>query len=231
MSYETFQPEANGLRAQRDYPIEPDFIVEEDERELGNRTSVAVCERERRVLRMRWIGTTRAAQEYVVSFFRRHRGPAGRFYYQWPEYVAHPDKAPGLEAIIGGAQAERTITAQFAWRNTAGTTTASPTGTLLVPVNNLVRVTVPVYPPNISECVIYADQTGGTPQEQTILSSTLTWTQPDAALLLDTADPPAANTATETPLMKAAGNPPYRITRGIGTTYEITMDLEEVYHA
>lgn len=231
MSFETFTPEANGLHFQRGFSVEPEFQVEEDQRELGNISSTAVADKPRRILRCRWVGTTRAAMEYVASFFQRHKGSAGRFYYAWPEFVAHPDAAPTLEAIAGGTQAERTITAQFAWKNSAGKTTASPTQTLLIPASNLVRVTVPVYPPNISQCVIYATQTGGTPQEQTVLTGPLTWTQPDAALLLATADPPAANTAMETPLMKAAGNPPYRITRGIGTTYEVTADLEEVYHA
>lgn len=231
MSYETFQPEANGLHLQRGFTVNPEFQVIEDERELGNRTSVAVADRERRILRVRWVCETRAAMDYVVSFFRRHVGSAGRFYYAWPELVSHPDAAPTLEAISGGTQASRTIVACFAWKNSAGKTTASPTASLLIPANNLVRVTVPVYPPNITQCVIYGDQTGGTPQEQTTLTGALTWTQPDAALLLATADPPAANTATETPLMKALGSPPYRITRGNGTCYEISMDLEEVYHA
>lgn len=230
MSYETFTPEAFGLRLQRNFVIEPEFQVEEDERELGNKTSVAVADRERRIVRLRWICATRPPMEYLVSFFRRHKGAAGRFYYAWPEYVAAPDIAPTLE-LSGGTQAERTITAQYGWKNTAGTTTASPTATLFIPANYLVRVTVPVYPPNCSQCVIYATQTGGTPQEQATLSGALTWTQPDAALLLATSDPSSTNTATESPLCKAAGNPPYRITRGVGTTYEITCDLEEVYHA
>jgi hypothetical protein len=231
MSWETFTPEAHGLHLQRGYPIEPTFQVEEDERELGNITSVAVADKPRRVLRMRWVADTRAASEYVISFFLRHKGSAGRFYYAWPEFVPSPDAAPTLEAVVSGAQAERTVTARIAWKNSAGRTLASPVGTLLIPANNLVKITVPVYPPSVSECVIYASDTGGTPQQQTILAGPLTWTQPDALLLLATADPPTANTATETPLMKAVGEPPYRITRGIGTTYEITMDLEEVYHA
>jgi hypothetical protein len=232
MSYETFTPEANGLKPQRQYTIEPEFQVEEDERELGNLTSTAVADKERRVLRFRWVCETRAAMDYVVAFFRRHKGPAGRFYYAWPEFVAHPDAAPILEAVASGTQAERTITCRFAWKNTAGTTLPSPTATLLVPASSLVKVTVPVYPPSVSQCVIYASESGaGTEQEQTVLTDLLTWTQPDAALLLATADPPTANTATETPLMKAGGNPPYRITRGNGTCYEITCDLVEVYHA
>lgn len=230
MSYETFLPEANGLHLQRGYPVSPVFAVEEDERELGNVTSVAVADRPRRTLRMRWVGNTRTAMEYLVSFFQRHKGNAGRFYYAWPEFVARCDVAPTLEAVVSGAQAERTITCCFCWKNAAGVTTASPTGTLLIPANSLVKVTVPVYPPSITQAVIYASQTGaGTEQEQAIITNTLTWTQPDAPLLTGTGAPPTANTATETPLMKARSNPPYEVIRGVGVSYEVTMDLEEVY--
>lgn len=230
MSYETFDPVANGWHLQRNYEIPVLFAVEEDERELGNRTSTAISEKSLRQFRAYYRAKTRAAQEYVRSFFQRHVGPAGRFYFQWPEYVASPDKVPTLEAISGGSQAERTITVRYAWKNTNGTTNASPIGSLLVPVNNLIKVTVPVYPPSIAQCLIYASQTGsGTEEEQATLTGPKTWTQPDAALLTGTADPPSANTALETPLCKLYGG--YSLVRREGTTYNLSLTLEEVYSA
>ena len=233
MTYETFAPTANGCKLQRGYEIAPEFQVEVDERELGNRTAVAVAEKPRRLLRgYRLRAATREAYEYVASFFSRHRGSAGIFYLAWPEYVPSPDAAPTLEAVSGGTQAERTITVRIAWKSSAGITRASPIGSLLVPASNLIKVTVPTYPPNISQCVIYASQTGsGTEQEQTVLSGQLTWTQPDSSLLVATAAPQVTNTCTEIPLMRAAQEPPFRVIRQEGTTYEVTLDLEEVYHA
>lgn len=226
---ETFAPLSNGWRLQRGYSIIPQFEVIEDARELGNIASTAVADRVRRLFEGVVLRTdSRDALEYLESFFSRLKGPAARFWLDWPELVSSPDAAPTVAAIAGGSQAERTITVRMAWRNTNGTTKASPTASIVVPASELLQVTIYPYPPTATHCVLYAaeDDPGGE-QEQVALAGARTWTQPDAPLLLATADPPAANTATQTLYCKLVGG--YRVSRGNGTTYEATMSLEEVY--
>lgn len=228
MSYETLSMAAAGWILQRDYTIEPQFRVAEDQRELGNVCSTAVSERSLRAFSLTYIAHTRDAAEYLQSFFRRHVGSAGRFWFSLPEYVASPDKAPTLTAVSGGTQAQRTITMRSAWRNASGTTKASPTGTILVPASNLVHVEVEVYPPSVTQCVIYAaEDDAGDEEEQTVLSVARSWTQPNTALLDSTASPPAQNGALEIALCKLADT--YQLRRGTGTSYSVALKLEEVY--
>lgn len=233
MSTETFDPIAAGWKIQRGYRILPQVLVVEDEMALGNKVSTALAERDcRRITGLRLRTDSRDACEYFLSFYRRNRGAAARFYMEWPELVPSPDAAPVLEAIAGGTQAQRTITARFAWKNTVGTTKASPTGSLLIPANNLIKVTVPVYPANVTQAVIYAaEDDPGNEEEQATLTNTFSWTQPDAALLTGTADPPTANTARETPLCKFVNDENLGPERGIGTTYELVLEIEEIYAA
>ncbi|MFH0903180.1 MAG: hypothetical protein V2A73_21335 [Pseudomonadota bacterium] len=183
----------------------------------------------RRLDGVRLVAATQAARDYVESFFDRLNGPAGRFYFAWPEHVPSPDAAPTLTAVVSGDRTQRTVTCRFAWRNATGTTVASPTGTLVVPANSLVSVAVPVYPSGATQAVIYAAQdAAGAEQQQTILSLARTWTQPNAALLLATTSPPATNTATETPLCMLVGDS-LRFPRGTGLSWEIQFSLEEVW--
>jgi len=226
---DTFDPEGNGWSLQRGYKIVPGFLVAEDQRELGNVTSTAIFDKPfRRIEGLRYRCDTRDAFEYMDSFFLRLKGPVARFYYQWPEFVSTPDKAPTLEAVVSGAQAERTITVRFAWRNSLGTTRASATGSLLIPVNNLIKVTLPTYPANITQAVIYAAQGApGSEQEQTVLTTLRTWTQPDAPLLTGTSSPATTNSCREMPLCKLVAET-LDYTRGDGTTYEASLSIEEV---
>jgi hypothetical protein len=226
---ETFLPANYGWKLQRGYRIVPRYPVVEDERELGNVKSVAVADKEIRVIRgLRFISATREAYEYAGSFLRRQKGPAGRFYFEWPELVLSPDGSPTLLAVVAGTQGSRTVFVRYAWKNAQGTTRASPAETLAVPANSLLKVLLPSYPPGVTQAVIYATQgSAGTEQEQTVLTNVQTWTQPDAALLTATTSPLAANTATERPLVKLAGD--FEVTRAAGLGYEMTLELEETY--
>jgi len=229
MTLETFTPEAFGALLQRDYTITPIFNVSEDEREIGGSKSFAVAAKAlRRLEGLVYKCVDRAPYEYMASFFQRHVGPAGRFLYTWPEFVATPDAAPTMEAVVAGAQSSRTIFCKFAWKTVFGTTRASPAASLTVPSNSLLKVTLPFFPTSVLEAVIYATEGAeGTEQEQTEIS-VRTWTQPDGALLTATADPPTENTAREQPICKLLGNS-FRPQRVSGPRYVITLDLEETY--
>lgn len=226
---ETWAPETYGLKLQREYTISPSFQVEEDQRELGNIKSVAVASKALRAFKgLQYIVPSREAYEYAVSFWNRNKGPAARVLWSLPELVPSPDAAPTLTAVISGAQAQRTIIVKYVWKNSAGLTRASPANSLLVPVNNLIRVTLPTLPPGVAQATIYATQgSAGTEQEQTTLTNTRTWTQPDAALLLATTSPPTKNTATEIITVKLVSG--YQVTRLAGVNYSLQLELEEAY--
>lgn len=226
---DTWNPTAYGLRFQRDYQMEPIFAVVEDRRELGNVKSVAVADKPLRTFRgLRWVIPNRDGYEYAVSFWNRNKGPAARVTWSLPEYVPTPDAPATLTAVVSGSQAARTIFVRYAWKNANGRTKASPATSLLVPLNNLLVVKTAPYPPGVTQAVIYATQgSAGTEQEQVTLTSTRTWTQPNAALLLATASVPTANTCLESVTVKLSGT--YQIRRGQGVTYELTLDLEEAY--
>ena len=226
---ETFAPEANGWKLQRGYQIVPRWAVVEDERELGNVRSTAVAEKEIRRFRGRYIAATREAIEYLESFFRRHVGSAGRFFYAWPEFVASPDAAPTLETVVSGSQGSRTVFVRFAWKNSVGLTRAGPAGSLAIPANSLLRVTLPPYPPSVSQAVIYATQgAAGTEVEQITLTDQRIWTQTNAPLQTGTAAPETTNTARETPVSRLIADS-LSYVRGAGVSYEAQLELEEVY--
>jgi hypothetical protein len=228
MSYETFSPIANGWRLQRGFKWRPEWMVAEDQRELGNVSSTLIAQKPRRTWSLTFATDTRDACEYLQSFFNRLGGPAARFYYQFPEYIPSPDAAPGLTATVSGSQAERSITVRYAWKNASGTTRASATGTLLVPANNLITVALPIYPPSVTQAVIYAAEgSPGNEQEQTTLTGQRSWLQPSSPLLLLTAAAPTANTATEAPLCRLVSS--YEPVRGCGTQYSVSLEVEEVY--
>ncbi len=225
---ETFAPESNGARLQRGFPIQPQYAVAEDVRELGNVKSVAIAQKALRRYQLTYRCPDRSGFEYIESFFQYHVGSAGRFLWATPEFASTPFKGPTLEAVVAGAQSSRTIFCKYAWKTTAGRTRASPATSLTVPLNSLLKVTVPVFPPSVTHAVIYATQgAAGTEQEQIEITS-LTWTQPDAALLTATTSPETTNAARETVTAKlVAGS--YAAVRGIGTQYEVSMELEETY--
>lgn len=216
-----------GWKLQRGYKISPQWAYAEDKRELGNVASTAVAEKNLRSLDLTYRTNQSAAEEYVRSFFDRNVGPVARFLFPFPEYVPSPDAAPTLTAIVSGNQAQRTISVSFAWKNSTGTTRGSPAGMLVVPANNLIKVALPIFPPSVNQAVIYATQIASVLEEQTTLTNTRAWTQPNAALLTGTADSPTANTAKETPLCRLIDS--YSLTRGDGLTWELSLRIEEAY--
>jgi len=229
MSTETLDLVTAGWRWQSPFDFEPQWAVAEDERELGNVSSTAVSERcLRRWQNLQFFTNLEAARGYVVDFFRRHVGAAGRFYFRFPEHVESPSAAPTLSTVSGGTQGARSITAKYAWKNTSGTTLASPEGTISVPASSLLVVTLPIYPPSTNQAVIYAaEDSPGNEQQQTILTLLESWTQPNTALLTGTPSVSTANTAIEVPLCKLSGN--LKITRGDGRSWYLTLSIDEVY--
>ena len=227
---ETFAPESHSWKLQRDFTITPVYQVVEDEYELGNTTSTAISRIPRRRFSARYVSAgTKAGYHYMTAFFLRNVGPAARFTFVAPEEVSDPDKGPTLTSAAGGTQGSRTIYVKFAWQNTAGITVASAATSLAVPANELMTVTVPFYPPSVTQAVIYATQgSAGSEQEQTTLTApTRTWLQPDAALLTGNPVPPTTNTAPETWSNAKLVDGSLNFRRGVGLSYEATLEIDE----
>jgi len=223
-----FDPESNGLKLQRGFETAHMENVVEDMGELGNKRVTAIAEKLPRRWRLPYRAFGRTARGYLLAFYRKHVGAAGIFDFDAPEYVPDPFFAPTVEAVSGGTQSQQEIDVGFTWKNSQGETLISTLAEITIPANNLLKVTLPVYPPSVSQAVIYAVDGVGTPQSQTTLTDIRTWTQPDAPLLVATSDPPSTNTATERVQVRFVKQS-LREIRQIGETYELSVDVEEVY--
>ena len=188
-----FAPAANGLILQRGYQVQPEAVTETDESEIGSKRVTAVAERVARRYTLEYRSHTREGYEYAVNFHRRQRGEARVWQVDAPELVPSPDFAPTVEAVSGGTQPQQDITVGFTWEAISGQTLLSPTALITVPANNLLKVTLDPYPPNITLARIYAVDGAGTPQDQVQLTNERVWTQPDAPLLVATSNPPSAS--------------------------------------
>jgi len=225
-----FDPAANDIRLQVGYSIRPVEQVEEDESELGSKTAIAVAERSLRVLNLPYRVLSHAGIEYLKGWHDHHRGAARPFLLDLPEPVPTPLLAPDLVAVAGGNQAERTVRVGFSWLTAAGETRLSPVAELLIPEDELAVVTLPAYPPAVSQARIYATQgaAGSEVAQVTLTDNDRDWTQPDAALLTGTAAPSTTNTATERIACKFALQG-FEYERDVGPHYRALLRLEEVY--
>lgn len=236
MTFETFDPAAYGLKLQHSYQIRPAPRFVEDPMELGNVESVAVAEKVlRRFEGLVWrvSATTpnmRRAAGYALDFYRRHVGPAGRFWFELPEFVADPSAPPVVEAVSGGSLSSRTYLVSIAWLGAAGETLASELASLTIPANELIKVTLPVYPNNVSKARIYATAgASGTEVQQAELTDVREWTEPTSGLVTGTGSPASVNTATDVSLCKFEGEN-FQVQRGQGLFYEVSASIQEVYN-
>lgn len=229
MSHPVFQPETYGVKLQSGYSLTPRFVGVSDESELGLVTSTLLAERQLRAGAATFRSFTTEGKEYVGAFFREIGGEFGRFLYSFPELIESPALPPTVTAIAGGSLAQRDYLVSYALIAATGQTRASPRASITVAANELLRVTVPFYPANVTSVAIYVtDGAAGTEvQQKTLVNGNRVWTEPDAALLTGTASPQTTNTATEQPLLRLTG--PVAHVRGIGPSWDFRIQFEEDY--
>lgn len=234
MPTRTFDPESKGWNLQRGFIVPIHENVREYRGGWGNVDDAIFATKTIREWNLTYkTGKTtdpRIGYDYAVGFHAAEVGAAGRFNWAPPELVPTPFEAPSLSSVVSGTQGARTISVGFLWKSAAGSTRLSPLGSLAVAASSLLKVDLPPYPPSITQAEIFAEE-GGSGDEQsqvTLTDNDRSWTQPDAAILVATSDPPVANTATELSLVKFVLDS-FEIFRGEGLAWVMRCHLEEIY--
>ena len=142
-----------------------------------------------RRVRLRWNVLTKDERDYIEDFAYRNRAEA--FYWEPLDEEFSPLATTAtLSQTSGGSLLARTYSVKYAYYdNTSGEVTKpSSAATLAISANNLVKVTVPVFPPSADRVRIYAVETPGTETLQDTVT-TRTWTEPTGGLISGSALP------------------------------------------
>jgi len=113
---------------------------------------------------LEWRILTEDQADAIRSFFHRRCGPRDPFWWTPARGVPSPaDAGPDLSTVAGGALAQRTYYVKFTWYEiaTAKETLASPSTSITVPANYLLRATVPTWPSRVSAWRIYIGTVNG----------------------------------------------------------------------
>ena len=131
----------------------------------------------------------RADLEDVMGFLKDRQGGADPFYidnvqsYVWPPY-----DAPTLSESAGGTRAQRTDYVVITFGDGTDETTESQEAAKTVTANNYLTVTVPAFPPGVSQANIYRDNTtGGNTYVSYTATSGGTWTEFETTVDADSA--------------------------------------------
>ena len=146
---------------------------------------------------LRWSGAGVPTRDFVRSFFSQFNGARGPLSFTLPGFLENPSGiVPKLEDVAGGSLLSREYKIVFSWFDgTSKTTLASAIATKTIAANNLVKVTVPVKPLNVSHFRIYAAETPNPRETQSTgdVDTALTWTEPATGLETTGAAEPSVN--------------------------------------
>lgn len=191
----------------------------------------AVRSKPLRSWRLRWSLATEAEKDIVLGFHRDMRGATLPFWFPAPDKIPRPYKAPALALVQGGSQPARTVYATFTWgRGEAETTPCVVTGVLAVPQSHLLSLKVPEFPQNVSLATVYLGPTEEIlyRQDDQIVLTAGTWTEPTAGYGEDGDPPPTVNSLSETVLVHFAEEG-LRWSRSGPDQYEMEIVIEELW--
>ena len=160
--------------------------------------------RPKRRFTLNWDAAIQDEVEAVRSFFRDRVGSGESFLYQPADPVPSP-QYPGTASTATqtvGSYGSRTYYYTITWVTTQGETKGGVVKSLALSANQLFKLTLPRFPPNVASARIYVGTASNTVQIQTETSfSRSAWTEPDVSGasngLLSGATPPTTNTAYE----------------------------------
>ena len=221
------------------FTLDPEFTFEE---ELGYRTvssigingtvrTKALWQRPIRTFSLNWNNAIESEREYVSSFFQNELGGAGFFNWVPPDPIGSPTSNNGTVALVtAGSLVLRTYYYALTWETAAGETkiNASTESSIAVPLNKAFRLTAPKLPRNVTGAGLYVGIASGVLVKQaSILASYGVWQEGASGLLSSGTAPPAANTATETLLVRLAEDT-IAITKNGPATYSMSLKFSEV---
>ncbi len=227
------------LHGYETFPLDPEFALVETwvyrtiaTEPLSDTTQTrSIRPRPLRRWRLRWTLAKQTEAEIIRGFYRDMRGGALPFWLEAPDKIARPFDNPAVAAISGGSQADRTVYAVYTWtRGVLETLPSYQTATLALLDAQLLTVTVPEFPANVTGATVYVGPTEELlyAQDSPIAVSGGTWTEPQAGYSDAGAAPPTANTLTETVLVHF-GEQGLRVLRRAHDQYEIEVMVEELW--
>lgn len=152
--------------------------------------------RDPRLVRVQWNALTLDQLDETLSFFDQFEGRGGPFYWKLP--AVRPVRSPlGLSPILdvttSGSLLERNYYVAFSWYSSTLTqeTRISAESMKVVDDNQLIVVSVPIYPAGVDRARIYASETSGSLTLQATITTT-EWTEPGTGLVAG-ASPPTSN--------------------------------------
>jgi hypothetical protein len=212
------------------YVVVPQFSTLSTRFENGGVQLRAKVPKPRRTWRLAWKAASPDEAEQLHAFFREMVGGAGEFYYVPSDKTPRPYSAPTMGSTLSGALAGRTRYAKFSWADATNETTPSVNyGTLAVGVNNVLTVTVPTFPSNVTKAWVYVGATSSLfcRQATAITASAGTWTEPDAGYADDGAVPLTTSTLAETVTVHFADDS-VEIIKQSAYHYSMNVSLEEL---
>lgn len=149
-------------------------------------------------IQLQWKALKKPQLDEIKSFFDGFNGARGPFYWTPIDSVTAPiGRAPELGQVAGGALAgQGTYYVQYTWHQTSGglETEGSKEASFAVSDNNLLTVTVPVFPLGVGEWRVYVGTSPGDAELQSGTVTERTWTMPAGGRDAGGANPPATNT-------------------------------------
>lgn len=212
------------------YVVVPQFATLTTRFEDGYVQLRAKLAKPRRAWKLVWKLATPDEAEQLHAFYREQVGAAGTFDYAPSDPIPRPYAAPTLGSSTSGALGSRTRYAKFSWADATHETTPSVGyGTLAVGANNVLTVTVPLFPTNVTKAWVYVGATSAVlcKQDTAITTSAGTWTEPDEGYNDAGASPLTTNALTETVTVHFAEDA-LEISKNSAYSYSMTCTLEEL---
>ncbi len=143
-----------------------------------------------------WRSISKTVLDEILSFFEALNGSVGPFYWVPLDKVRSPlGVSPALSSVAGGSlTSQGTYYVQFTWANSTESQESLPSkeASLAVADNNLLVVTLPVFPVGADRANIYVGQSSGAEDEQGYTESR-TWTMPTGGIIVGDAVPTASD--------------------------------------
>jgi hypothetical protein len=156
-------------------------------------------------------------------------GSADTFYYVPADKKTPPCNSPSMAQTAGGALGARTRYAAFTWSDASDNeTTISAAVAMNVSANYLLRVTIPIFPRNVTKAWVYVGTSSSALHKQAtaITTGSGTWTEPVGGYDAGGAAPPTTNGFTETVTARFE-NDTLRISKLNAVIYAMDCILEE----
>jgi hypothetical protein len=212
------------------YVVVPQFSTLSTRFESGHVQLRAKIAKPRRSWKLQWKIATPDEAEQLNAFYCEMVGAAGTFDYVPSDPIPRPYSAPTMGSSTSGALGSRTRYAKFSWADASNETTPSVGyGTLAIGANNVLTVTVPTFPTNVTKAWVYVGATSAVlcRQATAITTSAGTWTEPDEGYDTGGASPLTTNALTETVSVHFAEDS-LEIVQNSAYAYSMACTLEEL---